>query len=102
MSSLLTQLLLQHSTHQQKLHDRAEMEHQEKFIKEFIRLFDPTEPMFIRALKSVYTTDTSLEETREIANFFTKKGLIPPRLDEWSIVLGAAATKILVKECYNL
>jgi hypothetical protein len=66
------------------------------FIAEFIRKFDPTEPMFIRALKSVYTKDTPLEETREIAKFFMENGMPSPRLDNWSTVIGAAAAKLFV------
>lgn len=69
---------------------------QETFIRGFVEKFNPNEPMFLRALKSVYTVNTELEETRRIAEFFSSIGLVPPRLDEWSIVVGAAAAKKLL------
>ena len=64
------------------------------FIQGFVQLFNPAEPKFIRALESV-NEDFPLDEIRFLASFFMSIGLVPPRLDEWSIAIGAASAQLL-------
>ena len=67
---------------------------QELFIRGFVQKFNPKDEMFVRAIKSV-SVSSDLEEARQLAQFFASIGLIPPRLDEWSIVIGAASARIV-------
>lgn len=69
---------------------------QQEFIDKFVVSFNPQDHMFIRTLNIVYDPYISLEEAQEIANFLISKEISPPALHEFSMLIGIAATKILV------